>query len=465
MRAGDERVRSSTARVLHGGHGHDLLGEHVERVARHDGGLDRALAHAPGDHRALEQVGAELGEDAALRGLADAVAGAADALQAARDGLGRLDLQDEVDRAHVDAELEELVATRQGSSPDLSSSSTSVRSSRASEPWWARAIVLLGELVEAQGQALGAAAVVDEDEGRAVLAHELEQLGVDRGPDRAARGLAALRAGRPRARRALLGLDHRLDRDVDLEVERLAHAGVDDPALCAAARRGSARSPPAGSGWRDRPMRCTGRSASASSRSSVSARWAPRLVAATAWISSTITHSAPVRISRACDVSMRYSDSGVVMRMSGGVAAHGLRGRAGACRRCGSRHRSRVDAAQRGAQVALDVVGQGLQRRDVDQPRALSPSGSGSEARRSSAPEERRQRLARAGRARRSARARPTRSPATPAPGRGSALRTRPRTKRGRGRELLEGHHLQSTVAGNASTWTFRTPSPRRGSR
>ena len=34
----------------------------------------------------------------------------------------------------------ELVATRHGSSPALSSSSTLVRSSRASEPWWARAI-------------------------------------------------------------------------------------------------------------------------------------------------------------------------------------------------------------------------------------------------------------------------------------------------------------------------------------
>jgi len=34
----------------------------------------------------------------------------------------------------------ELVATRHGSSPALSSSSTFVRSSRASEPWWARAI-------------------------------------------------------------------------------------------------------------------------------------------------------------------------------------------------------------------------------------------------------------------------------------------------------------------------------------
>ena len=34
----------------------------------------------------------------------------------------------------------EEVATRHGSLPDLSSSSTTTRSSWASEPWWARAI-------------------------------------------------------------------------------------------------------------------------------------------------------------------------------------------------------------------------------------------------------------------------------------------------------------------------------------
>ena len=62
--------------------------------------------HAPGDDRALEQVAAELGEDAPDADLVDAVAGAPDALQPAGDGLGRLDLQDEVDGAHVDAELE-----------------------------------------------------------------------------------------------------------------------------------------------------------------------------------------------------------------------------------------------------------------------------------------------------------------------------------------------------------------------
>ncbi len=47
--------------------------------------------------------------------------------------------------------------------------------------------------------------------------------------------------------------------------------------------------------------------------------WAPRLVGATAWISSTITASTPVRILRACEVIIRYSDSGVVIRMSGGL--------------------------------------------------------------------------------------------------------------------------------------------------
>jgi hypothetical protein len=120
VRAGDERVEVVDGDGLGiGGRddGHDLLGEHVERVARHDGRLDPALAHEPRDHRALEQVGAELREDPALGGVADVVAGAADALQAAGDGLGRLDLQDEVHGAHVDAELERRGGHRHGSSP------------------------------------------------------------------------------------------------------------------------------------------------------------------------------------------------------------------------------------------------------------------------------------------------------------------------------------------------------------
>ncbi|SHW86983.1 Uncharacterised protein [Mycobacteroides abscessus subsp. abscessus] len=70
----------------------------------------------------------------------------------------------------------------------------------------------------------------------------------------------------------------------------------------------------------DRPIRWAGLSSSSSRRSSERARCAPRLVAATACTSSTMTVRTVARVSRAADVSMRNSDSGVVIRMSGGVA-------------------------------------------------------------------------------------------------------------------------------------------------
>ena len=97
---------SSTFQSSIDDHRHDLLREHVERVARVARRLDRALVHRPRDRGAGEQVAAELREDDALADRADVVAGAADALHAAGDRRRRLDLDDEIDRAHVDAELE-----------------------------------------------------------------------------------------------------------------------------------------------------------------------------------------------------------------------------------------------------------------------------------------------------------------------------------------------------------------------
>ena len=73
-----------------------------------------------------------------------------------------------------------------------------------------------------------------------------------------------------------------------------------------------------GSTVADRPIRWAGLGNSASSRSSDTARCAPRLVPATAWTSSTMIVSTSLRVSRALDVSIRKRDSGVVMRMSGG---------------------------------------------------------------------------------------------------------------------------------------------------
>ncbi|PSK61906.1 hypothetical protein B0E53_06188 [Micromonospora sp. MH33] len=77
------------------------------------------------------------------------------------------------------------------------------------------------------------------------------------------------------------------------------------------------------------PIRCAGVSSSASRRSRESARWAPRFVPATACTSSTITVRTPRSESRAAEVSSRNSDSGVVMRMSGGVRAKARRSSAG----------------------------------------------------------------------------------------------------------------------------------------
>ena len=55
----------------------------------------------------------------------------------------------------------------------------------------------------------------------------------------------------------------------------------------------------------DRPIRCGGRCVISSSRSRLTARWLPRLVAATAWISSMMT---------ACDVAERLARRDVSMR-------------------------------------------------------------------------------------------------------------------------------------------------------
>ena len=68
----------------------------------------------------------------------------------------------------------------------------------------------------------------------------------------------------------------------------------------------------------DSPMRCSFWP-EACSLSRERNRCAPLFVATSEWISSMMTVSTERRISRACEVSSRYSDSGVVMRMSGGA--------------------------------------------------------------------------------------------------------------------------------------------------
>ena len=390
-----ERVHGQAVVAGRGRHGHDLLGEHVERVARHDRGLDPALAHALGNDRALEQVGAELREDAALAGVADVVAGAADPLQARGDRLRRLDLQHEVDGAHVDAELE-------ARGRDQARQLARLQLVLDDQPLLAgqRAVVgardrLLGELVQPQREPLGAAPAVDEDQRRPVLLDQVEQLRIDRRPDRLARRLLA-RALERVERDVGVGLDHRLHRHVDLQVERLAHAGVDDRARALGADEEAADLLERVLGGRQAdPLHISARrllqplererqvSAALGLRDGVDLVH-DHLLDAVEDLRGLAGQHQVERLRRGDQDVRRVADHRLALPLRRVTGAQGDLD-VGA------------DAAQRRAQVLLDVVRQRLQRGDVDEPRAVGGRLGDEPVER---PQERGQRLARAGRRR-----------------------------------------------------------------
>jgi len=86
----------------------------------------------------LEQVAAVLGEDLARADRIDRVPGAPDALQTARHRGWRLDLHDQVDGAHVNAQLERAGRHQAAQRAALSASRPNRRCSREIEPWCAR---------------------------------------------------------------------------------------------------------------------------------------------------------------------------------------------------------------------------------------------------------------------------------------------------------------------------------------
>ena len=188
-------VQIVDADLLVGGDRDDLLREHVERVARDLRLLDVALAHRARDDGGLEEVGAELREDAPLRHRAELVARAPDPLQAPGHRLRRLDLDHEVDRAHVDAELE---ARRRDEARDatrlqilfddlsLLARQRAVVGAGDLAQGLVGVAALVRELVQAQREPLGESPVVHEHDRRGVLFDEAEDLGVDRRPDRVA---------------------------------------------------------------------------------------------------------------------------------------------------------------------------------------------------------------------------------------------------------------------------------------
>ena len=145
--------------------------------------LDRALVHPLGDDRASSRSPRYFGKITPLLGAPTWWPARPDPLEAAGDAGRALDLDDEVDRAHVDAELEagRRDERRQPAGLEL------LLDLEPLLPGDAAVVgadeVLAGQLVEALGEALREPAAVGEDDRAAVGADQLEDPRVDRRPD------------------------------------------------------------------------------------------------------------------------------------------------------------------------------------------------------------------------------------------------------------------------------------------
>ena len=335
----------------------DLLREHVERVAR-DRASPRSRPRASPSRRRRDssRSARNFGKMRPFETAPRSWPGPADALQAAGDRLRALDLDHEVDRAHVDPELERRRGdeARESAPPSAAPRSRRAARARASRGGRARSSRSASSLSRSASRSASRRLLTKTIVERC-CSDELEQRRVDRRPDRAgrrprsprpSRRRPAARAGSrrgsdPGSRMSSTGDDH-------LEVELLARARVDELDRPAAGDEApDLLERPLRRREADALERLVGRAAS--SRSSESARWAPRFVPATAWTSSTITVSTPRSISRPCEVRSRKSDSGVVIRMSGGVRSIWRRSR-WACRPC-ARRPSASSRARRAARA------------------------------------------------------------------------------------------------------------------
>ena len=291
---------------------------------------------------------------------------------------------DEVDGAHVDAELEAARGDQRGESTGLellldleALLARDAAVMRADE-------VLAGQLVEPLREPLAEAAAVGEDDRALVAADQLEDPRVDRGPDAGPPvGADGRAAGLLVLRQDLADGGHVVDRDDDLELERLACAGVDDRDL---AVRAEATEEPG-----DRVERALGRAepdalrgvAGVGVAEAFQALEAQREVGAAFRAGdrmdlvdddvldvpedlARLAGEEQVQALRGRDQDVRRAAGDLAAVLAGGVT--GAAGDGDVRRLVASLLGGQADAGQWGAQVALDVVGQGLERGDVEDP-------------------------------------------------------------------------------------------------
>jgi len=139
--------------------------------------------HRLGHGRTGDEVATELREHDAFADGIRLVAATANALQAARHRGRRFDLHDEIDRAHVDAELERggrdegAQRSRLEQVLDFDPLRPRDRPVVRSDECFA------GEIVQGAGQALGEPPAVHENERRSMRSNQLEQAWVNGRPD------------------------------------------------------------------------------------------------------------------------------------------------------------------------------------------------------------------------------------------------------------------------------------------
>ena len=374
IRAANEVEESRLGPFRRGDFGNDLLREDIERFLRNQNAVELAALHRIEQRRAFDELVARQREQPRLGHSADLMARAPRALQERRDGARRAQLADELDIADVDAKLK-----RRGRDQHLELAILEALLGFMTQLLRHAAVMRhhvldADELGQVARGALGHAAGVDEDERGTVLVARARQAA--RRPAPTPRATSRLRA----VRRALRAPGRAPEHDPS---RRSRIAGSSSPGLlCAACRPGSARFRRSVSGSPKARCAAVRVRSRAASRSSDSARWLPRLLPARAWISSTITVRVVASILRPdSDPSSTYNDSGVVTTICGGRLRMPARSDCGVSPvrtsvlistsgKPSFASSSRIPASGVG-KIALDVVGQRLQRRHVHNERLV----------------------------------------------------------------------------------------------
>src|SRR6516162_3089706 len=151
---------------------HELLAKHVKGMARKTGRLNMSLMHRASHRRACHQIRAILRKQDSFAHRIYGVPGAADTLHPAGHRGRRLDLDNQVNRTHIDPKLE---CGRRAESFDLAGLELLLDHRpliRSQRPVMCASDLLACEFVESAGKSLGHLPAVDEKDRRVALSDE-----------------------------------------------------------------------------------------------------------------------------------------------------------------------------------------------------------------------------------------------------------------------------------------------------